>query len=1420
MRNVNKIAATLGIVLTAGMIVRTPMSTVNAEEADQNNGGGNLQGTSNETNGNETIDSIDDAELSYLAVKEREEQAYQNVQMASKEQAAAETLSIEADQKKVEAEETLQEAKASLDQELEAEKAEKAERKAELEAAAKAADEAVNAAQNNVESATEAAEKAATEEQVASGNYENLSATLNVTAQDVEDAQSVLSSATEQQSEAQTAFDRAKEDEEKAVAALAEAQNAVNAADADVAEKSAALSQAKEKVIQAEQVKSQTAKELADLEALLANDDELKQLQEYKDNEAAKQALADAEAALETAEQELVAAQTALAKRESELTAAESAHTLATQQLVAAQTEQNEAAAAKNEAEAALNQSKQLEQQASVAEDAASATLAQKQSDLTSAQAAETQAQNENDSAKQAAVEAGENVTAKTAAVQKAENGLDAATQFMYKKQNSLEVAETEKNDAATALATSASALETAEQAVTAAQDEKNAADLEVEAKETQVQTAASELEAANNALSKAQAAKTAADNTLQEKLDAFEAQAVAYTKDSYGYFAYKNSTDALNILNGIDETWKRYGYDSASKPDGFDESTESVKGQAGSSTSLENMRLALQWILECNLVREADEHNLPVLQVTDELMAMAQKCANYSDDASRGHSSYFQAAENLAWGYDAAYTNTDEADGPFNGWYTKEKALYQEALAEHPAYESMSAYELSQADSTFYHKVGHYLNIIDTKTLTGYAISTLGNNSYGRNHETHAQEFATPSYGYENYGTAVTIESYIEDFNEFYQWAQKAGDGELKLAPRDVMRAYYNAISAADTATQELATAQATANEKKQAKDEADQALVDAQTVQSEKATALNNANDSKMVAQADKEAKTSANEAALNAYNTAKSAYNAATDDVTAKNSALATAKENLETAETAKQAADETETASAQALATAQGVTASAQTAVTEAENVLATAQAVHTAAQDDTAEKQSAFDAASTTLTTAQAKVADKQTAVDTAKTILDTAKENKASAQTVLNTKAENRASARTAEEAAETNAVQKQNAFDLVCGDGHVADLRQADNEAAEKLAAAKTTENNAQTALTEAQNSQTQANSLKTAKETDLNEKKATTADKESALTIATAATVAAQKTYDETSADYNSLTESAAALQAAKEKLAQAQLAKEEAVKNLTKMQDQWKQIEAQLEEAQAEQEKLQSVTAQQLLAGEAMEEIQSKYSELVSKVTASEEAVSVAKTNAENYKAAYEQKKETAAKASKDYSYAQADLAIAKQECVEQLEIIRGEALIFDQDADQEVTGAVFASSGNYIQDGKVMFQGIEIDGVLVDPQYYTVRQGSTYVTLSREYMDSLPEGNHVLTFLYEYGEIETNFTVIDTSSPADDEKAGDDVAKSETAVSQESIEAGVRSPKTGENTNRFLLFAELFAGISAVGYTVSGRKKQNR
>ena len=100
-----------------------------------------------------------------------------------------------------------------------------------------------------------------------------------------------------------------------------------------------------------------------------------------------------------------------------------------------------------------------------------------------------------------------------------------------------------------------------------------------------------------------------------------------------------------------------------------------------------------------------------------------------------------------------------------------------------------------------------------------------------------------------------------------------------------------------------------------------------------------------------------------------------------------------------------------------------------------------------------------------------------------------------------------------------------------------------------------------------------------------------------------------------------------------------------------------------------------------------------------------------------------------------------------------------ITKGDGAEWHKDSKKELT---FTADGPF-QD----FEKLLIDGKTVNTKYYTVREGSTVVTLKESFLQHLELGKHTVTVKFTDGEAEGTFKV---SAPADDSnpKTGDSFA----------------------------------------------------
>lgn len=69
----------------------------------------------------------------------------------------------------------------------------------------------------------------------------------------------------------------------------------------------------------------------------------------------------------------------------------------------------------------------------------------------------------------------------------------------------------------------------------------------------------------------------------------------------------------------------------------------------------------------------------------------------------------------------------------------------------------------------------------------------------------------------------------------------------------------------------------------------------------------------------------------------------------------------------------------------------------------------------------------------------------------------------------------------------------------------------------------------------------------------------------------------------------------------------------------------------------------------------------------------------------------------------------------------------------------------------------------FLGLQVDGALLDPAYYTASSGSTVATLRAGYLDTLSSGRHTVTFLYPDGTAEATIHLLSADSPSTGDRA---------------------------------------------------------
>ena len=146
-----------------------------------------------------------------------------------------------------------------------------------------------------------------------------------------------------------------------------------------------------------------------------------------------------------------------------------------------------------------------------------------------------------------------------------------------------------------------------------------------------------------------------------------------------------------------------------------------------------------------------------------------------------------------------------------------------------------------------------------------------------------------------------------------------------------------------------------------------------------------------------------------------------------------------------------------------------------------------------------------------------------------------------------------------------------------------------------------------------------------------------------------------------------------------------------------------------------------------------------------------------------------------------------------------------IIEGANGAWTQNSDGTLT---FRANGEFSK-----FTGVKVDGKLIDRENYTAKSGSTIVTLSKDYLATLPVGNHSLTVVFNDGECSTDFTVKaagDNTNPGDNTKPGETVTPGNNAD----------GPQTGDHSSIVLAVAVLLVSGGALTVLAIAKKKAGK
>ena len=155
-----------------------------------------------------------------------------------------------------------------------------------------------------------------------------------------------------------------------------------------------------------------------------------------------------------------------------------------------------------------------------------------------------------------------------------------------------------------------------------------------------------------------------------------------------------------------------------------------------------------------------------------------------------------------------------------------------------------------------------------------------------------------------------------------------------------------------------------------------------------------------------------------------------------------------------------------------------------------------------------------------------------------------------------------------------------------------------------------------------------------------------------------------------------------------------------------------------------------------------------------------------------------------------------------------------ITAGDSAAVTQGEKNELTFTSNASFADFIR--------VELDGAALDEKNYTKREGSTIITLNRDFAATLSVGEHTLAIVSQHGTATAKFTV--NAKPAETATPQPTVEPQPTAQPQPTVQPTVQPvspiPRTGDTANPALWFALLIVSGSALAAISVLRRKANR
>ena len=153
-----------------------------------------------------------------------------------------------------------------------------------------------------------------------------------------------------------------------------------------------------------------------------------------------------------------------------------------------------------------------------------------------------------------------------------------------------------------------------------------------------------------------------------------------------------------------------------------------------------------------------------------------------------------------------------------------------------------------------------------------------------------------------------------------------------------------------------------------------------------------------------------------------------------------------------------------------------------------------------------------------------------------------------------------------------------------------------------------------------------------------------------------------------------------------------------------------------------------------------------------------------------------------------------------------------ITAGDGAAVTQGEKKELTFTSDASFADFVR--------VELDGTALEEKNYTKREGSTIITLNRDFVATLSVGEHTLAIVSQHGTATAKFTV--KAKPTETATPQPTVTPQPTPTVQPQPTVQPVSPilRTGDTANPALWFALLIvSGGAAIGTTIVSRKKKH-